>query len=75
MYYTCNLTAGPGLSDTEFLSENLGFWPNLVQMVSITLKVTTSQNDPQRVPLGATRGRSFFTLWKLKGQNQPFMSE
>ena len=62
-----NLTAGPGLSDTEFLSENPGFWPNLVQMVSITLKVTTTQNDPQRVPLGATRGHPIFYYMKIEG--------
>ena len=36
-------------------------------MVSITLKVATSQNDPQRVPLGATRGRSIFYLMKIEG--------
>ena len=36
-------------------------------MVSITLKVATSQNYPQRVPLGATRGRSIFYLMKIEG--------
>ena len=61
------LTVGPGVSDTEFLSENLGFWPNLVQMVSISLKVTTIQIEPQMVPLGATRGRSFFYYMKIEG--------
>ena len=66
-FVTVPLTAGPGLSDTEFLSENLGFCPNLVKMVSITLKVATSQNYPQRVPLGATRGRSIFYLMKIEG--------
>ena len=61
------LTVGPGVSDTEFLSENPGFWPNLVQMVSISLKVTTIQIEPQMVPLGATRGRSFFYYMKIEG--------
>ena len=61
------LTVGPGVSDTEFLSENLVFWPNLVQMVSISLKVTTIQIEPQMVPLGATRGRSFFYYMKIEG--------
>ena len=63
------LTAGPGLNGTEFLSENSGFWPNLVQMVCITLKVTTTSNDPKRIPLGATRGTQFFTMRKLKCLN------
>ena len=58
------LTDSPGVSDTDFLSENLGFWPNLVQVVSITLKVTTAQNEPLFVPLVATRGRSFFYYMK-----------
>ena len=64
---TKTLTVGPGVSDTEFLSENPGFWPNLVQMVSISLKVTTIQIEPQMVPLGATRGRSFFYYMKIEG--------
>ena len=61
------LTVGPGVSDTEFLSENFGFWQNLVQMVSISLKVTTIQIEPLMVPLGATRGRSFFYYMKIEG--------
>ena len=60
------LTVGPGVSDTDFLSENPGFWPNLVQMVSISLKVTTIQIEPQMVPLGATRGHSFFYYMKFE---------
>ena len=36
-------------------------------MVSITLKVATSENYPQRVPLGATRGHSIFYLMKIEG--------
>ena len=61
------LTVGPGVSDTDYLSENPGFWPNLVQMVSVTLKVTTIQNDPQTIPLGATRGPSIFYFMKIEG--------
>jgi len=61
------LTVSPGVSGTDFLSENPGFWPNLVQMVSISLKVTTIQIEPQMVPLGATRGRSFFYYMKIEG--------
>ena len=61
------LTVSQGVSNTEFLSENPGIWPNLVQMVSISLKVTDIQNDPQMVPLGATRGHSFFYYMKIEG--------
>ena len=36
-------------------------------MVSISLKVTTIQIEPQMVPLGATRGHSFFYYMKIEG--------
>ena len=36
-------------------------------MVSISLKVTSIQIEPQMVPLGATRGCSFFYYMKIEG--------